>query len=283
MKFSQRIGISPIEPIIQIEEISSDLRTTLWNIFYTTFFKHYETVSTRTPYYEAIKIIWFQFLKYPLDNIGQLMPSQIKMAFKELFFEKDWFLVYEFYEYLLNGNFGSISIDSEQLSKTINYHLKKENSGYRLIENEFVPIINETEIAGLNRLNESTQSEKLSTINNHLKSAISLLSNKSKPDYRNSIKESISMVESISRIISPKEKTLGKALKKLKDKDLISQTLIEGFEKLYGYTNGKDGIRHSILNSANEITREDAQYFLISCSAFVNYLLEKGRTNDLIE
>ena len=46
-----------------------------------------------------------------------------------------------------------------------------------------------------------------------------MLTNRNKPDYRNSIKESILAVESLAKIISGDSKAeLGKALKRLKTK-----------------------------------------------------------------
>ena len=47
-----------------------------------------------------------------------------------------------------------------------------------------------------------------------------------------------------------------------------------GYEKMYGYTSDADGIRHGGIDFTNA-PAEDAKYMLISCSAFVNYLVEK--------
>ena len=76
---------------------------------------------------------------------------------------------------------------------------------------------------------------------------MSFLSDRKNPDYRNSIKESISAVESICKIIAEDEKTtLAKALTKLKKRIEIHGSLEEGFKKIYGYTSDADGIRHAI-------------------------------------
>ena len=91
-------------------------------------------------------------------------------------------------------------------------------------------------------------------------------------DYRNSIKESISAVESIARAISGSDKaTLGNALRTIEKKGQLHRALKEGFLKLYGYTSDKQGIRHAMLDEPN-ITAADARYFLVSCSSFANYL-----------
>ncbi len=55
---------------------------------------------------------------------------------------------------------------------------------------------------------------------------------------------------------------------------MIHSAMKAGFEKMYGYTSDADGIRHGGIDFTNA-PAEDAKYMLISCSAFVNYLVEK--------
>lgn len=108
--------------------------------------------------------------------------------------------------------------------------------------------------------------------------ALRLFAEKQNPDYENSIKESISAVESMCCIITGltgKKATLGNALKKLKEKGVyIHKALESAFLSLYGYTSDEDGIRHGGIDFKNAPS-EDAKYMLISCSAFINYLTEK--------
>ena len=96
------------------------------------------------------------------------------------------------------------------------------------------------------------------------------------PDYENSIKESISAVEALCCIITGQKKaTLGEAIKRLKDSGVyIHQSMVEAFSKLYGYTSNEPGIRHGSIDFTNA-PAEDARYMLVSCSAFINYLIEK--------
>ena len=96
------------------------------------------------------------------------------------------------------------------------------------------------------------------------------------PDYRNSIKESISAVESISKVLSTGSRdTLGGALDKIKGKIKLHPALEKGFKQIYGYTSDTDGIRHALMEEPT-CDFEDAKYMLVSCSAFVNYLIVKA-------
>jgi hypothetical protein len=102
-----------------------------------------------------------------------------------------------------------------------------------------------------------------------------LLSNREQPDYRNSIKESISAVESLARIMTNNHKaTLGDALKIIERSGKLHPALKEGFSKLYGYTSDEGGIRHAMLEEPN-LTSADAKFFLISCTNFINYMKSK--------
>ena len=86
------------------------------------------------------------------------------------------------------------------------------------------------------------------------------------------------------QIIIGTNTTLGNALGKLQEAGVsIPPPLISAFEKIYGYTNVNDGIRHAYSEvSENNIGEEDARFMLISCSAFVNYLISKAQNKKFL-
>ena len=97
-------------------------------------------------------------------------------------------------------------------------------------------------------------------------------------DYDNSIKESISAVESKCQILTNSDKaTLGKSLKSLAAN--IHPALKDAFEKLYGYTSDANGIRHANGLGEGNSTFAEAKYMLISCTAFINYLRDENKKN----
>jgi len=53
--------------------------------------------------------------------------------------------------------------------------------------------------------------------------------------------------------------------------------LAKGYNKIYGWTSDEGGIRHALSDKGDvEITLADARYMLVSCSAFVNYLISNA-------
>lgn len=158
----------------------------------------------------------------------------------------------------------------ENFIEDVNREFKRLNFGYRIINGQIVEITSEEEITTIEKALESNQSN----IRTHLSKALELYARKPTGDYRNSIKESISAVEAMSRNITG-ENTLN--FKKMEEKGVtIPSILRQAFEKLYGYTNDKStGIRHALMEDTNTPQAEEALFMLVSCSAFINYLNKK--------
>lgn len=166
-------------------------------------------------------------------------------------------------------------MDIGRFANDCNYVLKRELSGYRFVNLELAPITDEVQIAGIEDAINQASKNGFVGVNLHLTNALNKLSDRQNPDYRNSIKESISAVESICQQITGENNAeLGKAIKKLKEILPIHGALEQGFIKLYGYTSDGDGIRHAMMEEDN-LDQEDALYMLISCSSFVSYLMIK--------
>ena len=150
--------------------------------------------------------------------------------------------------------------------------MEKENSGYRFVDGKIIEISSSEEISEIETAIKSTPYHG---VKQHLKTAITLLSNKQNPDYRNSIKESISAVEALCKKVTGDEKaTLSKAINILKKKVSIHPDLKAAFFSLYKYTSDDNGIRHALMEESS-LTGADARFMLISCSAFINYVIAR--------
>ena len=152
----------------------------------------------------------------------------------------------------------------------LNYIFEKEFVAYRFINGLIAPISNKIEVEEIKRASSSPHAQ----VNNHFNKSLEMLSNRDSPDYENSIKESISAVECICSIIIGKQTSLGDALSKLEKAGLtIHPSMKSAFDKLYGYTSDGTGIRHSGQLGGAQSTFEEAKFMLVSCCAFVNYLI----------
>ncbi len=149
-------------------------------------------------------------------------------------------------------------------------------AAYTMLGTQFIPITNSEELSAISAVIQGGSVTQVA-VSAHLDAAIDMFSDRTAPDYRNSVKESISAVEAVAKSLDNDSKAeLGKALKALDGKVDIHPALDKGFRALYGYTSDAGGIRHAMLE-ASTIDVEDARYMLVACSAFVNYLRAKAR------
>ena len=275
MSFSERMGFKEPKEI-QKERMDEDLRWGIWNILENCMVL-IEDDYVGNP---ALKRAYKEFFRRPLNEIIDTNfvrltghDNNIKNAIFEKYKELGWYEVYDFIEYCYLN-------ESDQYKSNLTYEinevLKQENSFYRIIEGQVAPITNEYEKAEIEQAIKKTEMVALHSADEHLRTALKYLSDRENPDYRNSIKESISAVEAVANAITGSSGTsLGKALSQMEESITIHPALNKGFQKIYGYTSDSDGIRHALTEEPN-CDFEDAQYMLVSCSAFINYLIKKA-------
>lgn len=158
----------------------------------------------------------------------------------------------------------------------VNRILERELSGFRFLQGTLVPITNATEIEEIDSAVVTAQKFGFAGAWEHIRTALDLLGKKPTPDYRNAIKEAICAVESVAKqIVGADSATLDAALKELSKKTDIHGALSSAFSKLYDYTSDESGIRHAILEEPN-VGFAEAKYMIVSCSAFVNFLIQKA-------
>lgn len=278
MRFSQRQGLTPVRKVAQKDSIDSDLRNGLWNALTLMYWERYcepgTDLTERNDYVRGSNIgdlilaLWGHFYKRPIDTIdtywGNCLPK-----LRARFFECPWHEVYDFIEFV--ANYGPKDT-KQRFIEICNINLERENSAYRFVGDQIAEITSDQEIESIEEA--IRKATPYSGVRTHLNSALSYLANKTSPDYRNSIKEAISAVESLAKQLGKDESaTLGVVLKQLERDKKLHPALKNAFSALYGYTSDADGIRHALL-SEDKITKADARFMLVCCSAFVNYVID---------
>jgi hypothetical protein len=153
----------------------------------------------------------------------------------------------------------------------VNKVLEEENSAYRFIDEFITPIIDEVEIVSIENALESGYI----SVKQHLSKSLELFSDKESPDYTNSIKESISAVESLcNQLIENPGTPLGSCLSQLDIE--VGKHFKQGVTKLYNWTSSDGGIRHGATDESILASFDEAKYMLVICSAFVNYMISKS-------
>lgn len=274
-KFSERNGYKNPKELLQIEEINESLKNRLWNNI-----QMYYIDSLSRPYIGdswqlddnaekiKVKILYDSFFK--THEEPSMCFGTLKENLKRKYFALEWYEIYDLIEYLpeLFSEKGIIFYDK------VNQVLQEENAGYRFVSKLIVQIIDNVEI---NEIEEVLDSQ-YTPVKRHLSNALELMSDKENPDFPNSIKESITAVESMAKIITGRESDLASCLKQM-NLDLNKQ-FITGMNHIYGWTCKEDGIRHGHTREELKTGFDEAKYMLVSCSAFINYLISKQKNKN---
>jgi len=288
-RFSERIGAVSPRTSIQVESMSSELRNSLWNLFFELYEDHDHDYWIR-----VAKHVARFFRRVPLDELPY-RDYDAREWLKEYFFGLSWHAEYDLTEFLVHnhremtttryGDYRESShrIDERRFLEAVNRILEREISGYRFVQGVLTPISNTEETGAIDDAVAAAHESGLLGAQQHIRAALELLGKKPTPDYRNAIKEAISAVESVAKqIVGADSATLDTALKDLSEKTEVHGALRSGFSKLYGYTSDESGIRHAILEHPN-VGFAEAKYMIVSCSAFVNYLIQKAEAAGMLK
>ena len=283
--FSQRMGIEPADPPLQVSSVNADLRNSLWNVIYQ-FYNSGAWVSVAT--HTAL-----HFTKTRIDTIDSDNYYSCQLWVHGVFEKLKWNKLYDYLEFLnrlhesnlisVDYGSGTKSVNGKNYREVMNYVLEREASGYRFVGMEIAPITDATEMEAISEGQAAAAAAGMTGAEEHIRASVRMLGLKPNPDYRNAVKEAISAVESVAKVMARKESaSLDEALKILGTKSDLHPALKGAFSKLYGYTSDADGIRHAITEAAS-VDFAEAEYMVVACAAFVYYLVEKGRTTGILQ
>ncbi|MDO4400805.1 MAG: hypothetical protein Q4D27_07655 [Coriobacteriia bacterium] len=282
--FSKRNGYREVRPALQLEEADNALRGDLYNILFERLIEDpYSDVRE-----ELRRAVWTREWHLPLDALVY-EPALFCKELKSRVLDGPWYGPYDLIERVssvlkdipvFDSPFGDEGEDAEteydSFEESVNEALEENASAYRLISGCVVPIADDCE---LQSVEESLGlAAGFLEASRHMENALELLSHRPNPDYANSVKESISAVEAACRVVAGNEKAvLSDALKKLRADGRVHPALADGWVKIYGFTGDEGGIRHASKREGLHVDFCLAKYMLVSCSAFVNYLVQMDR------
>ena len=292
--FSEQIGFNTCTTQIQLNEFDSRTRTLIGNHLYNvlcTVFSQARSIGIRcyrdfydAPSYDApSKEMGSDFYKDILSEVMNVPVHLPSNAYYE--WEKNYDTIVKIisdapYNEVLDLVWYTCHWISDHITATDVMHtiyesfntlFEREYVGYRFVAGKIVPITDENEAKEI----EQACHTPFDGARTQLQKALGFLSDREHPDYKNCVKESISAVESVCKVLANDPKAeLGKALKSLIANGLnIHGSLKSAILALYGYASDEGGIRHAERETESTVTFEEAKFMMVTCSAIVNYLV----------
>lgn len=265
-RFSERNGYVQPRTAIQRESLDEETRTELWNLVYICMDHEMENIYPQgdDPF---TRVLWGRHLNRALDVIPSANPQKVMAPLRQQVLSGEFYEVMDLVEFLAGWEKDGNGI----VTRNVNSVFRRYLVAYRLVDGKVVGVTSQDEVEAIEAALDTLA--PYSGARAHLSNALSLLADRQSPHYSNSLKESISAVESVAKSITGKH-TLGEALIEMRKKHMnIHPALNDGWSKLYGYSSDADGIRHGSIDPS-EVDEPLATYFLVSCSAFVSFLIK---------
>lgn len=251
----------------------NDAETALYNTLFTYKERNEELFA------KLDRLVWTNFFNYRIDDYE---PNRFGLCIFDEGFHGNCILKFALIDFLLHEidnlrETGEKDIPS--FVQELNKEFERVNYGYRIINSHVIPITDPKEMDEIEKAINGVPDN----VKEHLSRAIQHLSHKQNPDYRNSVKESISAVEAFCEKYTG-ENVLTKALSIIDKQKVLTKNLIDAFKNLYNYTSEKEtGARHGWATEDDKSipTYYEARFMLVACSAFINYI--KGKFTENLE
>ncbi|KCZ66430.1 hypothetical protein L53_03670 [Hyphomonas sp. L-53-1-40] len=264
--FLQAEGISPLPELTSGTDVTSRFRSFAYDVLIDAFgYSKRQSTSSRRPTNNT-KFVWKAYFSRFSDDIP-IAPHQFNSFIKEYISSGDKLLD------LLQFCARYEILSSDQFSIITNM-LRGELIGYQFVGKygertvTLMPISDEAE-ADANQADYSAL-ESHPSAQEHFRQAVEEIK---LGHFRGSVTESINGVESVIKALSGKATvTLGDGLKHLDKQSPLNKTLKAGLEKIYGWTNSPNGMRHALSDDAVQVSEAEARFMLSACLAFAAWL-----------
>jgi len=290
--FSCRHGYSPGINSLKLDEVTDALVNRIWNVvvshlefvYWADGCDRCEASSSGLAHFLADR-----FFGLAVDDVQSDLRFQQEWAKKNYMqdVKKRWFRLYDLIEFLVD-NWDALpkrrNRAMDEFASDVNRVLEEERSAWRLRRGIVVPITSKLEMDAINQAADGAANHGLSPVSAQLDAAARKLALRPEPDYRGSIKDSISAIESLSKLLSGTSKGgLDSALAKVADAVDMHPALRQALLKLYGYTSDEQGgIRHCLLDEGRTVGLAEAMFMLVACSAFVHFLIHKANDTGIL-
>lgn len=256
--FSQRHGYTPYPVEIQVESLDERARTDIWNYIIHPALVEYDHVVEGPQ-------VWTGHLGRPADTFSSNLCSA---AVKSIVFEGLWYEVYDLIEFVVRVY---PLYSQPELVERSNFVLALNRAGYRVVIDRVIPVADTHEVSAIRSAAESP----LANAQTHIRQAVNLFAVRDNPNFPKAIHEAISAAEAAAQVLANKPgATLADSLTDVQKNNpgLLHPALIGGWKQIYGFTSDSSGIRHAQKDGSVIADQDLAQYFLITCSAFVNWV-----------
>jgi hypothetical protein len=270
--FSQRTGLEPIPPQLQLGEVSPELRRLLDYYIGLEIDRESRSGYERSYFPEKWDRVAMDFhVLFLMQDASTYKnsPYDLKELLKVLISRAKTGQLFDLIEFFVRHPKCSKELKGELAGGFV-----RARAAYRIVDDQIIAIGVEEQGAAFERALADAEAKGGGAARKHLIAAGKALRNS---DWAGGVRESIHAVEAMALRLAPDASTLGPALTALEKKGHLHGSLKAAFGSLYGYSSDEKGVRHALVfREEAQVDEADALFMLGACASFVSYLLARG-------
>lgn len=287
LTFSQRVGKVPLPEPMRLEHLPKRFRNSVWLCIDKAIEDSLTNYNLTEIDNYLLSVVYALIKKYDMDikeNPHDIMAHTSinhKNLLRPIILDGEYHDVLTLIEFFLRTKFSVTDYSADNLVKNLKRSFESMPTAYTVQTIQKLPTIvpRSTPDSGTatTLAIETVEEKGPEGAKTHLREAARHINAQS---YADGVRESIHAVESVVRTIDPRANAkLGSALTSLEKAGVLKHGLFKkALEKLYGYTNSEEGIRHPLLDEgAADVDLDDAVFMFSACAAFSAYLLNRHR------
>ena len=260
--FSKRYGLRPTPEGLMYEDVGERARAGLFHMAYQ-FFEEY--LDLYRALCAALRIPW-------VWDVGN--DRQASRAIEKLIMNCQWWQFYDICEVLWQ----SLKYKRDNLSEEINTLFREEHLGFELRDGKVEKIGSGFIDARIEEARYLLKEPEFKGADKHFEKAMKALNARPNPDVENCVKDAVSAIESVGRIIVNDEKALlSDIIKEMAKNKTIPKPLDEAIQKIYAYRGDQPGVAHGLVGTS-KVTIDEAEFVLAMSAAIIIYLVKKRQS-----
>lgn len=267
--FSKRYGLRPTPEGLMYEDVPERGRVGLYLIVEQFFTLEGYKEKLYSNLYSNICIA----LRIPHDR-SVLYEHQASRAIEKLIGHCEWWQFYDICEVMwqiLNP------IDRDALSEHINTLFREEQLGFEMRDGKIEKVGSGFIDTKIKEARYLLKEAEFKGADKHFEKALKAINARPNPDVENCVKDAVSAMESVGRIIVNNEKALlSEIIKELAKKGTIPKPLDQAIQKVYAYRGDQPGVAHGLVGTS-KVTIDEAEFVLAMSAAIIIYLVKKGK------
>jgi hypothetical protein len=195
----------------------------------------------------------------------------------------DWWRFYDLCELIFQYLYSEYKPWGEKFSELLNSLFVDEQLGFEMKDGKVEKVGSGFIDAQVKKARYLLKEPEFKGADEHFEKAIKALNVRPNPDVENCVKDAVSAIESVGRIIVNDEKALlSDIIKDMVKKGAIPTPLDQAIQKVYAYRGNQPGVAHGAVG-ASKMTVDEAEFVLAMSAAMIIYLVKKGKKAETIK